>query len=41
MVPLKRNTVNKQRSARSFRKNVQRTRAANVQPAPMRGGWRL
>lgn len=41
MVPLKRKPVQKQRSARAFRNNVQTTKAANIQPPPMRGGWRL
>jgi len=33
--------VNKSKSARQFRRNVQRTKAANLTPAPMRGGIRL
>jgi hypothetical protein len=36
-----RKPVNKRRSARSFRKNVRRTKSANMQKAPQRGGWRL
>ncbi len=36
-----RKPVNKRRSARSFRKNTRRTKAANMQKAPQRGGWRL
>ncbi len=36
-----RKPVNKRRSARSFRKNAKRTKAANIQKAPQRGGWRL
>lgn len=41
MSPLKRRPVNKHRSARSFRKSAQRTKAPNIVQAPMRGGWRL
>jgi len=33
--------VNKHRSAAKFRRQVQRTKAINVSPAPMRGGIRL
>lgn len=33
--------VNKSKSAKSFRKNVGKTKAPNVKPAPMRGGIRL
>lgn len=40
MRPLSRGGANKHRSARSFRKNVSRTKGANL-VAPMRGGWRL
>lgn len=40
MRPSRRKSVNKRRSARSFRKNVGRTKGANLS-APMRGGWRL
>lgn len=40
MRPLKRQPVNKGQSARKFRSNSRRTRAANV-VQPMRGGWRL
>lgn len=38
---MRRVPVNKSRSARQFRSNVGRTKAANVQAGPMRGGWRL
>lgn len=38
---LKRRPVNKRKSARSFRKGVSRTKAANVNRSPQRGGWRL
>lgn len=41
MRPLKRGGVNKRHSAKKFRKNVSRTKAANMQVMPMRGGWRL
>lgn len=36
-----RNAVNKGRSASKFRKQVGRTKGANVAPPPMRGGFRL
>lgn len=36
-----RRPVNKQASARQFRRNVGRTKAANVKVGPMRGGIRL
>lgn len=38
---MKRYSVNKKASAGQFRKNVTRTKAANIQNGPMRGGWRL
>lgn len=41
MRPVSRSGVNKGRSARKFRKNVGHTKAANIQSAPQRGGWRL
>lgn len=41
MRPVSRSSVSKGRSAHKFRKNVGRTKAANVRPAPMRGGFRL
>lgn len=41
MSGLYRRSVNKRRSARSFRKAVGRTKAANVARSPQRGGWRL
>ena len=41
MRPLSRNSVSKFRSARKFRRNVSRTKAANMSGAPMRGGIRL
>ena len=36
-----RKPVNKRRSASSFRKNARRTKSANMQKSPQRGGWRL
>lgn len=36
-----RRPVSKSKSARRFRNNVKRTKAANVRPGPMRGGIRL
>lgn len=41
MVPVRRFGVNKRRSARKFRRNVGRTKGANMRVTPMRGGWRL
>lgn len=41
MRPVKRGSVSKGRSAAQFRGNSRRTKAANVRPAPMRGGFRL
>lgn len=41
MRPLYRSGVNKGRSARKFRSQVKRTKGANIQMGPMRGGWRL
>lgn len=38
---MKRMKVNKRKSARKFRNNISRTKAANMQPQPMRGGYRL
>lgn len=38
---MKRFAVNKGHSARKFRHQVGRTKAANVYPGPMRGGIRL
>lgn len=42
----KRMKVDKQKSAKEFRRNVSQTKSANVvgprvQEGPMRGGWRL
>jgi len=41
MRPVSRRPVNKRASARTFRKSMSRTKAANMAPMPMRGGWRL
>lgn len=41
MRPLKRSSVNKGRSARTFRKHSSRTKRPNIAPPPMRGGYRF
>lgn len=41
MRPLKRKPVHKSSSAHSFRRSVSRTHPTNLQPVPMRGGFRL
>ena len=41
MRPVARGSVNKLRSVRQFRKNSARTKRANVNTSPMRGGIRL
>lgn len=41
MRPSRRYGVNKGSSAKQFRHNTGRTKAANMRGAPMRGGWRL
>lgn len=38
---MKRMNVNKSKSAGNFRAKSGRTKAANVAPPPMRGGYRL
>lgn len=38
---MRRYNVNKSKSARKFRKQVSRTKVANLRSNPMRGGWRL
>lgn len=38
---MKRYPVSKGHSAKSFRRNVGRTKQINVAPPPMRGGFRL
>ena len=40
MKPVKRMATNKYRSAKQFRRNTERTKAANM-AGPMRGGIRL
>jgi hypothetical protein len=41
MRPLSRKPVNKKKSAKTFRKNVGRTKSINLRnPGPMRGGIR-
>lgn len=41
MRPLKRGHVNKNRSAKNFRRHSSRTKSPNMRSTPMRGGWRL
>ena len=41
MRPVARGSVNKSRSVRQFRKNSARTKRADVDTSPMRGGIRL
>lgn len=41
MKPLSRSGVNKHRSAGKFKSQARRSKAPNVAPPPMRGGWRL
>lgn len=41
MRPLHRKKVNKFKSSKKFRKGVGKTKAANLRPSPMRGGYRL
>lgn len=41
MRPSSRKPVRKAHSAKQFRSNVQRTKGANMNGAPMRGGIRL
>lgn len=38
---MKRFNVNKRRSSGKFRSHVGHTKVVNIQPPPMRGGWRL
>lgn len=38
---MRRFSVNKKRSARKFKRNISRTKMANMDIRPMRGGWRL
>ena len=41
MRPLARKPVSKYKSAKRFKSHVKRTKAANMNINPMRGGWRL
>lgn len=41
MSPLGRRPVHKASSAKRFRKSVSKTKGANIQAGPMRGGIRL
>lgn len=41
MRPVSRRPVNKSRSAAQFRSDSHRTKAVNLAPPPMRGGYRL
>lgn len=41
MKPVSRYGVSKGRSANKFKHNVSRTRALNLRPPPMRGGFRI
>jgi hypothetical protein len=41
MRTLHRKSLNKNKSARRFRHHAKRTKSANMQKAPQRGGWRL
>jgi hypothetical protein len=38
---LKRKSVNKYKSAKTFRKQTSKTKSINMRHAPMRGGYRL
>lgn len=38
---MRRYSVNKSKSAKKFRKQVSKTKVANLRSNPMRGGWRL
>lgn len=41
MRPLSRSRVSKGKSAKSFRRKTKKTKAANMVPPPMRGGYRF
>ena len=41
MKVLYRKPVMKRKSVKTFRKHAKRTKSANMQKAPQRGGWRL
>ena len=38
---MRRKAMNKYRAAKSFKRGVQKTKAANLRFNPMRGGWRM
>lgn len=40
-VPLRRRHVDKKASAKEFRRDSTRTKALNMAPKPMRGGFRI
>jgi len=41
MNPLKRQHVNKHKSAKTFRHHASKTKMGNIAPPPQRGGYRL
>jgi len=41
MRPVSRRSTSKSKSAKSFRRNVSRTKSANIAPPPTRGGYRF
>jgi len=41
MRPSRRSSVNKGRSAKTFRRHSGRTKGANISGGSMRGGWRF
>lgn len=41
MRPVRRSHVKKSKSSRAFKRNVSRTKAANMKTTPMRGGFRF
>mgnify|MGYP003325855938 CR=1 FL=1 len=41
MKPVSRKPVNKHKSAKKFRRDMAHTKAANMAPPPMRGGYRM
>lgn len=41
MKPLSRKFVNKRASAKTFRRNLSRTKVPNLVSGPQRGGWRF
>jgi hypothetical protein len=38
---MRRSSVNKRKSAKSFRKQSAKTKSPNMRSAPQRGGWRF